>query len=205
MHVNAKVIPLMLAIAASSGSARGDDEPPDHVDGAVRVGVAAVGFTNPNINSPYVTDPGTGGLGGFVDGEVGFRHGAWTYALFGSYLLSHDSVDNVTEISSLTFDVFELGARFTRHFGRASAGFGVMPYVGVLQRGTYGNGSMTSSVNLSSNLYGVEAHAGVDVAQLLGHPVQLFALYEFTFGDGPNDDSNLVVWSSARVGVGMTF
>jgi hypothetical protein len=204
----------MLAAAAS---ARADSPIPalPWLEGGVRAGIAGVEYTS----NQFDTEDGMNlnGLGYWIDGELGFRHGSWTFGATASYLYHHDIGSADTPCGPSTWNIrlymYEVGARATWHLDKVSLGAGVIPVVGARLDGNQsiqltplnGTGTYVLSALRPEHMSAAEVHGGYDVATIGGHyAVQLFALVEVgtPLSSGPTDAGSML---NVRLGVGATF
>ena len=198
------------------------------LEGGVRGGIGYVDYaTNQFENGAEL-----GGAGWWVDAELGWRRGDWTFGGFFSFIshtddgTSQDVCGNPTSWKNPRLHMYELGVRATWHRRALSLGAGVMPLVLGRPLGqeavTYYNdqspfqneGTLVFSAQHSDGVMpGLELHVGYDLYPINDRVTfQLFALVEAGLAvDGRFNTANVTQpadglgMTSARIGVGLTF
>jgi hypothetical protein len=191
------------------------------LEGGLRGGVADVDYTTNQFDNSVEL----GGVGWWVDAELGWRHGNWTFGGFFSFM-SHTDTGTGPSICGyypswhLRLHVYELGARATWHRKALSVGAGLMPFVlgrpygQEIVRNYYdpsGGGEVDTAQGWDF-LPAAELHAGYDLFTINHRlTLQLFALVEvgLAVSSAPGLELTLpapgLQMINARIGVGVTF
>ncbi|HTR55421.1 MAG TPA: hypothetical protein VMJ10_32305 [Kofleriaceae bacterium] len=182
----------LLVMAASARSVRADvDTAPDRLETSLRVGGASI--------SPWAGD--NAGTGWFADAEAGLRYHDWTFAGFGSYLVSSRGQNAAGPLDARDV-VVEIGARVTWHRGPVALGVGFMPFARLHDSGWALDGGAWDRFGNGS---GLELHAGVDVWRIGRVPMQLFGLVEAATNKSSDDEAPALLLAAAQFGLGVTF
>jgi hypothetical protein len=174
------------------------------LEGGLRAGLASVDYTTGTLDG----NPELVGTGWWVEGELGWHHGNWTFGGFVSFLDHHDSntgqsYDGPTSWT-LRLHVFDVGARATWHHGVFSIGAGLPIVIGRpygLETVDLGPCQMTGASGLIPTYAegwdyspGVELHAAIGVPIVNNVAFQLFGLVQEDF-----------LGTTARIGIGFAF